>query len=232
MKYETRYQVLKIDDLVAPPYNPREDILRGSDEYNALRRSIEQHGMVEPPVVNLVNMRCIGGNQRLTVLRDMGVTEVLCSVIEQPDEAQEKKLCLALNRIEGRWQEDRLGDLLRDDDVMEFETGFDADEVALYKHLEDAREPDIGGEDDDTGLDADGEEPEGDDFLEGEGEEDDAGDDDGDTGVSTTLVRIGHLHFKIEVPKYKRLVESIRDQGIFEEKEIAEEMKRRLMRND
>lgn len=70
MKYETRLEMLKLSDIVAAPYNPREDIERGSDEYKALRRSIELNGMVEPPVVNLHNMRCIGGNQRLVVLRD------------------------------------------------------------------------------------------------------------------------------------------------------------------
>lgn len=93
-----------------------------ADEYKALRRSIELNGMVEPPVVNLHNMRCIGGNQRLVVLRDLGWKEVLCSVIDQPDESKEMKLCLALNRIEGRWDTDRLGELLRDDEVLEFET--------------------------------------------------------------------------------------------------------------
>lgn len=118
MKFETRMEVLQISDIVAPPYNPREDIERGSPEYKALRRSIEINGMVEPPVVNLHNMRCIGGNQRLAVLRDMGKSEVLCSVIDQPDEAKEKKLCLALNRIDGRWDTDKLGDLLRDDEVI------------------------------------------------------------------------------------------------------------------
>ena len=100
MKYETRLEMLKLSDIVAAPYNPREDIERGSDEYKALRRSIELNGMVEPPVVNLHNMRCIGGNQRLVVLRDLGWKEVLCSVIDQPDESKEMKLCLALNRIE------------------------------------------------------------------------------------------------------------------------------------
>ena len=133
MKYETRLEMLKLSDIVAAPYNPREDIERGSDEYKALRRSIELNGMVEPPVVNLHNMRCIGGNQRLVVLRDLGWKEVLCSVIDQPDESKEMKLCLALNRIEGRWDTDRLGDLLRDDEVLEFETGFDRDEVLVYR---------------------------------------------------------------------------------------------------
>lgn len=223
MKFETRFEVLQIADLVEPTYNPREAIVRGSEEYNALRRSIEQHGLVEPPVVNLVNMRCIGGNQRLTVLRDLGITEVLCSVIEQPDEAKEKKLALALNKIEGRWDTDKLGDLLRDDDVLQFETGFDADEVRLYRQLEGVEEPDYTGAD----PDAEGEEPDID------GEEGEEAEDEGpDPAVSTTLVRIGHLHFKVEVPRYKRLLESIRDKGIFDEKEIAEEMKRRLMQHD
>ena len=90
MKFKTEFRVLKLKDIVPPPYNPREDIVKGSDEYEALRRSLEQHGMVEPPVVNIHNMRCIGGNQRITVLRDMGVEEVLCSIIDQPDEEKEK----------------------------------------------------------------------------------------------------------------------------------------------
>lgn len=205
MKYETRLEMLKLSDIVAAPYNPREDIERGSDEYKALRRSIELNGMVEPPVVNLHNMRCIGGNQRLVVLRDLGWKEVLCSVIDQPDESKEMKLCLALNRIEGRWDTDRLGDLLRDDEVLEFETGFDRDEVLVYRQL---------------GGDTDGEE-----------EDEPAGGDDEPT-MGTTVVRIGHLHFKVEVPRYKHLVESIRDAGIFDQGEIAQEMKRRLLRHD
>ena len=165
MKYETRLEMLKLSDIVAAPYNPREDIERGSDEYKALRRSIELNGMVEPPVVNLHNMRCIGGNQRLVVLRDLGWEEVLCSVIDQPDESKEMKLCLALNRIEGRWDTDRLGELLRDDEVLEFETGFDRDEVLVYRQLggdsegEDADDdPDWDQDEDPDAEDADGEE--------------------------------------------------------------------------
>lgn len=193
MKYETRLEMLKLSDIVAAPYNPREDIERGSDEYKALRRSIELNGMVEPPVVNLHNMRCIGGNQRLVVLRDLGWKEVLCSVIDQPDESKEMKLCLALNRIEGRWDTDRLGDLLRDDEVLEFETGFDRDEVLVYRQLggdgegEDADDdPDWDQDEDPDGENADGEE-----------EDEPAGSDDEPT-MGTTVVRIGHLHFKVD----------------------------------
>ncbi len=227
MKFETRFETIKLADIIPAPYNPREDIEPGTEEYKRLRKSLEDHGMVEPPVVNIHNMRCIGGNQRLTVLRDMGVKEVLCSVIDQPDESKEMKLCLALNRIEGRWDTEKLGELLRDDDVVQFETGFDPDELAVYRHLENTRDPDDWPEGDEDPFGAD-EDPDAD-----EAEEPDAGSgDDEEPAFNQTIIRIGHLSFKIEVFRYKRLLEQIRDSGIFDEKEIAAEMKRRLLEND
>lgn len=233
MKFETKFQVLRLADLKSPPYNPRVPIEPNTPEYDALRRSLEGHGFVEPLVVNLHNMRCIGGNQRVAVLMDMGVEEVLCSVIDQPDEAQEKKLCLALNRIEGCWDTEKLGDLLRDDDVLQFETGFDVDEVAVYRLLEDTEEPDddpMTNPGDPPGAD-DGEDQEADDGEEGEGDDPGAADDE-PPEMGSTVVRIGHLHFKVAVSEYKSLVESIRDDGIFDEAEIAKEMKRRLLSRD
>lgn len=229
MKFETKFEVLQLADLVTPPYNPRVDMEPDSPEYKALRRSLEQHQLVEPPVVNLHNMRCIGGNQRVAVMLALGMTEVLCSVIDQPDESKEKKLCLALNRIDGRWDTDKLGDLLRDDDVLEYETGFDAEEVRVYRLLEDAREPDDDG--DYPGDDQEDDEP--------EPEDDEPPEDEGDTGegdeeprLGSTLIKIGHLSFKVEVYRYKRVVEAMRDRGIFDEKEIAAEWKRRLLHHD
>ena len=236
MKFETKFEVLQLADLVTPPYNPRVDMEPDSPEYKALRRSLEQHQLVEPPVVNLHNMRCIGGNQRVAVMLALGMTEVLCSVIDQPDESKEKKLCLALNRVDGRWDTDKLGDLLRDDDVLEYETGFDAEEVRVYRLLEDAREPDDDG--DYPGDDPEDDEPEPEDD-EPEPEDDEPPEDEGDTGegdeeprLGSTLIKIGHLSFKVEVYRYKRVVEAMRDRGIFDEKEIAAEWKRRLLHHD
>ena len=155
----------------------------------------------------------------------------ICSVIQEPDEAKEKKLCLALNRIEGRWDTDKLGDLLRDDDVLEYETGFDEAELRVYRQLEDVRDPDVDGDDDLDGLDGedDGEYDGPDD---GEPDADDEPEPDDPPAVGTTVVRVGHLHFKVEVPLYNRLVAAIRDAGIFDTQEIAQEMKRRLLRHD
>lgn len=231
MKYETKFQVIQLADLVTPPYNPRVDMEPGTRAYEALRRSIEQHEVVEPPVVNLHNMRCIGGNQRVAVMLALGMTETICSVIDQPDETKEKMLCLALNRIEGRWDNDKLGDLLRDDDVLGFETGFDAEEVKVYRLLEDGKDPGAGDDpydyDPDAGLDDEDGQEDGPDT-----EEDDSGETDEKPSVGTTIARVAHLHFKVELSKYTSAIENMRDRGIFSKQDIIEEWKRRLLRHD
>lgn len=227
MKYEITMQVLPLADLIHAPYNPREEIIKGSDEYIHLKKSLRDHGQTEPLVVNLHNMHVVGGNQRMTVMLDMGWTEALCTVFTQEDLLREKKIAIALNKITGRWDTDKLGDILRDDDVIEFETGFDRDEVMSYRHLEELR--DDSDDDNHIGDFSDADEPPFD-----EPEDDVDGEVDGalmpeDGPEPTTLIRIGHLRFKCELTRYKCLINNIRDRGIFDEKEIAAEMKRRLL---
>lgn len=228
MKYQIRYQTLKLADLVHPPYNPRVQIERDTPEYDALKRSLEQHELVEPLVVNLCNMHCVGGNQRLTVMRDMGVEEETCVVIEQPDELKEKELCLALNKIKGRWDTEKTGELLRDDAVLDFETGFDLDEVKAYRAIEEATATD--GDDLDE-LEDDTEEPDALDELE-EAAEDELEDDTEEPDAYGTSAKIGQIKIKLTADEYDELLNSIRDDGIFAEKDISAEMKRRILKND
>jgi ParB-like chromosome segregation protein Spo0J len=228
MKYQIRYQTLKMADLVHPPYNPRVQIERDTPEYDALKRSLEQHELVEPLVVNLSNMHCVGGNQRLTVMRDMGVEEETCVVIEQPDELKEKELCLALNKIKGRWDTEKTGELLRDDAVLDFETGFDLDEVKSYRAIEEATATD--GDDLDE-LEDDTEEPDTLDELE-EAAEDELEDDTEEPEAYGTSAKIGQIKIKLTADEYDELLNGIRDDGIFAEKDISAEMKRRILKND
>ena len=225
MKYQIRYQTLKLADLVHPPYNPRVQIERDTPEYDALKRSLEQHELVEPLVVNLCNMHCVGGNQRLTVMRDMGVEEETCVVIEQPDELKEKELCLALNKIKGRWDTEKTGELLRDDAVLDFETGFDLDEVKSYRAIEEATATDGDELEDDT------EEPDTLDELE-EAAEDELEDDAEEPEAYGTSAKIGQIKIKLTADEYDELLNGIRDDGIFAEKDISAEMKRRILKND
>ena len=123
-------------DLLPADYNPRNDLRPGDAEYEKLKRSIEQFGYVEPVIWNKTTGRVVGGHQRLKVLQDMGHTEVDCVVIELPED-KEKALNIALNKISGEWDTDKLALLITDLQGSDFDvslTGFEAAEIdALFK---------------------------------------------------------------------------------------------------
>ena len=101
----------KIRDMDRAAYNPRIDLIPGDTEYENLRRSIITYGMIIPVVWNERTNRVVGGHQRLTVLENEGETETDVSVVDL-DETQERQLNVALNKIEGGWDDEKLGQLL------------------------------------------------------------------------------------------------------------------------
>lgn len=118
-------------DLLPADYNPRKDLKPGDAEYEKLKRSIEQFGYVEPVIWNKTTGRVVGGHQRLKVLIDMGITEVECVVVEM-DEEKEKALNIALNKISGDWDKDKLALLIADLQGTDFDvslTGFEPAEI-------------------------------------------------------------------------------------------------------
>lgn len=123
-------------DLLPADYNPRKDLKPGDAEYDKLKRSIEQFGYVEPVIWNQTTGRVVGGHQRLKVLMDMGMTEVDCVVVAM-DEEKEKALNIALNKISGDWDKDKLALLIADLQGADFDvslTGFEPAEIdALFK---------------------------------------------------------------------------------------------------
>ena len=129
-------------------YNPRKDLKPGDKEYEKLKRSIAEFGYVEPVIWNRQTGNVVGGHQRLKVLMDMGRTEIDCVVVDL-DLEREKALNIALNKIQGDWDEAKLASIMADFDASAFDvslTGFDADEVdallnKFYSH--EAREDDF-----------------------------------------------------------------------------------------
>jgi len=122
---------MKTENLLPADYNPRKDLKPGDAEYEKLKRSIEQFGYVEPVIWNRTTGRVVGGHQRLKVLIDMGINEVDCVVVEM-DENKEKALNVALNKISGEWDKDKLALLISDLQAEDFDvslTGFDAAEI-------------------------------------------------------------------------------------------------------
>lgn len=145
-------QTLPVEKLVPAEYNPRKDLKPGDPEYEKLKRSITEFGYVEPVIWNRTTGRVVGGHQRLKVLIDTGVNEVECVVVEMSEE-KEKALNVALNKISGDWDKEKLSLLIADLQGADFDvslTGFDAPELdALFKDAQ--RE---GVHDDDFDVDA------------------------------------------------------------------------------
>ena len=124
------FRKIKIADLVPASYNPRKALKPGDKEYEKIKRSIEEFGYCEPVIVNR-DMTIIGGHQRVTVLRDLGYTEIDCIVIEI-EKTKEKALNIALNKITGEWNKELLADLIADLQDSDFDvtfTGFDPPEI-------------------------------------------------------------------------------------------------------
>lgn len=121
----------KVTELLPADYNPRKDLKPGDPEYEKLKRSIEQFGYVEPVIWNSRTGCVVGGHQRLKVIQDLGMTEVDCVVIDM-DVEHEKALNIALNKISGEWDNDKLSDLIADLQGADFDvslTGFEPAEL-------------------------------------------------------------------------------------------------------
>ena len=146
---------IKLTDIVPADYNPRHI---SNEEKKKLENSIDNFGIVEPILINLSNNRIIGGHQRYEVLinehmlngefyaelnlirmGDIGwiFTETDLHI---EDEDHEKALNLALNKISGEWDADKLGDLLDELSQNNFNielTGFEDFEVQELNFLND-----------------------------------------------------------------------------------------------
>jgi len=127
---------MSINQLIPADYNPR---MIDSKELDKLKRSIKEHGFVEPVVVNK-DRTIIGGHQRIKAARELGFTEVPCVMVDLP-KGKEKTLNLALNRISGEWDNEKLQQILAGmtEDEQEL-TGFDKSEIT--KQLDQMLNPD------------------------------------------------------------------------------------------
>ena len=149
-------RVVKLSSLKPSPYNPRVVLKPGDPEYKKLKRSIEEFGCVEPLVVNKRTGNLVGGHQRLAVLRDLGYESVDVVIVDLPIE-REKVLNVALNQIEGKWDEQKLADLLTElTEMPEIDvelTGFDTPDIQdLISRVLDSQS--LEGNEDDFDVDA------------------------------------------------------------------------------
>lgn len=144
---------IKITDIKPADYNPRK--ISGK-EYDNLMSSIREFGLVDPIIINLNDNTVIGGHQRYDVLMDMymlGDIDNELSVLKMGDigwvfiddqlkvknEDYEKALNIALNKISGEWDIEKLAFVLDelDEDGFDVElTGFGSEEVKKLTFVE------------------------------------------------------------------------------------------------
>jgi len=135
-----------VSEINPAPYNPRVDLRPDDPEYQKLNKSIATFGYVDPIVWNEKTGNLVGGHQRFTVLVAQGFKEIEVSVVSLGLE-QEKLLNLALNRISGRWNEDKLAVLLEElQKIPDFDlslSGFDSPEISqILDSFHESKDPD------------------------------------------------------------------------------------------
>ena len=136
----TRIHHIAIEELRGDPLNPRRI---SEEELEALTRSIQEFGLVDPVIVRREDKTVIGGHQRLKAARRLGMPTVPVVYVDvSVDRA--RLLNLALNRISGEWDEEMLARLLADlDETPDADltlAGFGEDEIQRLLKTMDRRD--------------------------------------------------------------------------------------------
>jgi len=120
---------IKVSQLKEAPYNPR---TISDAELNKLKNSINKFGYVEPIIYNKQTGNTVGGNQRLKALKALKIEEVPVVEVDMPLE-KEKSLNIALNKISGQWDEQKLHEVLTELQDIDVElvnlSGYNQDEL-------------------------------------------------------------------------------------------------------
>lgn len=136
-------KVVKLKDLKPAKYNPRIDLQPGDPEFEKLRTSLKRFGYLDRIIYNERTGNIVGGHQRYKVMIDEGIEEAEVTVVDL-DDADEKALNIALNKISGDWDDDMLAELLNDLNNQDYDlelTGFDSDEIdSMLNDFEDEQE--------------------------------------------------------------------------------------------
>ena len=155
---------VKITDIIPAEYNPR---TISENELQKLTNSINEFGLVDPIIINLKNMHIIGGHQRYEALISQHMLDgnfypelnmiklgdvgwiFLEEDLTIESEDHEKALNLALNKISGEWDYEKLNVVLDELELSPIDinlTGFDDIELESmdtedYGFVEDEIEP-------------------------------------------------------------------------------------------
>lgn len=124
-------------EMVKPnPKNPRIDLKPGMPLYEKLKKSIENFGYADPIIWNDKTGMIVSGHQRFQVMKDIAQKEgkelTTVQVVKvSMDESKQDGFMIAVNKITGLWDEEKLSAILRElDEEDRLNTGFDDYEIA------------------------------------------------------------------------------------------------------
>jgi len=130
-----KIQKVSISDINPAIYNPRVNLQPGDPDYEKLKKSISTFGCIELLVWNERTKTLISGHQRLKILIEQGLTEVEVIVVNFSIE-QEKACNLALNKISGDWDQEKLAILLEElQAIPDFNTSLTGFELPEISHI-------------------------------------------------------------------------------------------------
>ena len=98
-----------IHELKPSPYNPR---TIKPEKKEQLRASLKKSGIVQPLIVNKLNMQVIGGHQRLEIMLEENMMFAPVVFLEL-NEQDEMALNLQLNAIAGEWDWNKLTPMVK-----------------------------------------------------------------------------------------------------------------------
>lgn len=144
MKTKLNMEERALSELHPAEYHPRVALVPEDEEYQRIRRSIEEYGYVDPIIIN-TDGTIIGGHQRYKILMDLEYDTAHVVVVEL-DKNAEKALNVALNKMSGEWDDEKLCDLLQGLDLSDYDfslTGFtrlELNELQLKLNIDEAIE--------------------------------------------------------------------------------------------
>lgn len=142
-----QFDKIKLTDIIPAEYNPRKI---NEAEKEKLKNSLNEFGLVDPIVINLQNNHIIGGHQRYDAILDQHIQDgefiAELNLIRLGDIGwvftdtdlkvesleHEKALNIALNKISGEWDTNKLEEIFADLKLSNFNvdlTGFDDIEI-------------------------------------------------------------------------------------------------------
>ena len=120
-------EIRNLKDLKSHHKNPRKI---SKEDFKNLQKSIEKFGLIDKPILTK-DGSVIGGHQRISVLKKMGVEKVECYVSEKYlTELEIDELNIRLNRAVGEWDYDILEKEWKIEDLLEW--GFSEEELTEH----------------------------------------------------------------------------------------------------